>query len=109
VQLRLRFDQLREYVLTSTDSRRATEKAIEEILKSIANVDRALGARGMASVKERMPLYTHDPTLTFWTSLGGITAAAVGIPVHVGLASGMAVSTMCKQSSRARDGFCICS
>jgi hypothetical protein len=103
-QLRRRFDQLREQVSTSSDDRRATEKAIEEIVKSVADVERALSGYGVSSVKETVALYANNPSLTFWTSLGGIAAAASGFPVHVGLAAGMSVSTVCRFLHRTFSG-----
>lgn len=103
-QLRRRIDQLREQVSSSSDNRRATESAIEEIVKSVADVEGALNGYGISSIKETIALYTNNPSLTFWTSLGGIAAAESGFPVHVGLASGIAVSTMCRFLLRTISG-----
>ncbi|NTV15191.1 MAG: SEC-C domain-containing protein [Desulfobulbaceae bacterium] len=103
-QLRRSFDGLRENVLRSVDERRAIEQAVHEISTSLASIQSALNSKGIKTFPETIALYTNNPSLTFWTSLGGIAAAATGIPMEVGLATGLALPTICRFIVRSIEG-----
>ena len=100
-ELRIALDRLRENILSSTDEKRATYDAIHHITTSISDIRAALHGTSISTMNETIALYTQNPSVGFWSSLGGIAAAATGFPVEVGVASGMAAPTLfrCLQRS----------
>ena len=102
--MRLALDRLRENILSSSDERRSTDAAIHQIGKSISDIRAALRGTSIQSVRETIALYTHNPSLGFWSALGGIAAGATGFPVDVGVASGIATATLCRFLKRTIAG-----
>ncbi|MDO6561210.1 DUF6236 family protein [Paraglaciecola chathamensis] len=103
-QLRYTLDKFRERILSSSDEMRATESVIFEISKALANIHNALGSNNIPTLSETISLYTNNPALGFWTSLGGIAAASTGIPLEVGAAAGLGLPTVCKFIKRSIAG-----
>lgn len=100
-ELRRSFDRLRENILSSSDERRAIDLAIHEISSSVSNIRAALQGTDIQTVSETIALYTNNPSIGFWTALGGMAAAAKGFPVAVGLGSGIALPTLCRFLKRS--------
>lgn len=100
-ELRVALDGLRENILSSSDERRATNAAMHHVSKSILNIRLSLEGRGIQSHSETISLYTENPSIGFWSSMGGVTAAATGFPVEVGLSAGIALPTMFKFVQRS--------
>lgn len=103
-QLRYATDAFRERILSSSDERRAIDAAINEISSSLTNIHKALNGNGISTLSETISLYTNNPALGFWTSLGGIAAAGAGIPLEVGAAAGLGLPTLCKFLKRTVSG-----
>ena len=95
-QLRYRFDQLRAQITSSSENQRATKQAVEQIVKSMGDVEGALTSYGISSIKETIALYAQDRNLTICTSIGAIAAGIAEFPIHIGLASGIVVTTICR-------------
>lgn len=103
-RLRYANDAFRERILSSVDERRAIDSAIHEISSSLADIHKALNGYGVNTFSETISLYTNNPALGFWTSLGGVVAAGVGIPLEVGAAVGLGLPTVCKFLKRSVSG-----
>jgi hypothetical protein len=103
-RLRYATDAFRERILSSVDERRAIDAAIHEISLSLADIHKALNGNGVNTLSETISLYTNNPALGFWTSLGGVVAAGTGIPLEVGAAAGLGLPTVCKFLKRAVSG-----
>jgi len=103
-QLRRSFDQLRETILSSADERRVIDLAVHKISSSLSDIQSALRSSSIKTFSESIALYTSNPSLTFWTSLGGLAAAAKGFPVEVGVAAGLALPTLCRFIKRSVQG-----
>lgn len=103
-QLRYTLDKFRERVLSSSDERRATESVLYEISQALSNIHDALGSNNIPTLSETVSLYTKNPALGFWTSLGGIAAASAGMPLEVGAAAGLGLPTVCKFIKRSITG-----
>ncbi len=92
-RLRFALDALREKILSSADEQRATLAAISELSTSLADVHKAMRGSGIHTVVDSVGLYTTNPSLGFWTALGGAAASLNGIPVEFGALAGIAVPT----------------
>lgn len=94
-------DRMRENILRSSDERRATDAAIHEIARSLSDIRRALQGAKISTVSETLGLYTNEPSLAFWTMLGGSAAAAKGLPFEFGATSAAAATTLVKFIKRS--------
>lgn len=103
-QLRYTLDKFRERILSSSDERRATESALYDISQALSNIHNALVSNNIPTLSETISLYTNNPALGFWTSLGGIAAASAGMPLEVGAAAGLGLPTVCKFVKRSITG-----
>lgn len=92
-RLRFALDALRERILSSADEQRATLAAISELSTSLADVHNAMRGSGIRTVVDSVGLYTNNPSLSFWTALGGAAVSLYGIPVEFGALAGLAVPT----------------
>ncbi len=103
-RLRYVLDRLRETILSSSDEQRATMAAIHEISRSLTDMHKALRGSGIRTVTDSVALYTNNPSLGFWTSIGGVAAASQGLPVEFGAAVGLAVPTAFRFLVRTMEG-----
>jgi len=94
--LRHAIDALREKVLSSSDERRALDSAMRDISISLENMQNAMNGKGINTISETISLYTNNPSLGFWSALGGIAAASQGIPYEVAAGAGLAAPTVFK-------------
>ncbi len=95
-ELRRALDQLRENILSSSDERRVTDAAINQISRAISDIRAALRSAVITEVSETIDLYTKNPSIGFWAAMGGVAAAGAGIPFEVGVGPGLAGSVLCK-------------
>ena len=100
-ELRRSLDRLRENILSSSDERRAIDDAIHRTSTSISDIRAALQGTSIQTVSETIALYTNNPSIGFWTALGGMAAAATGFPFEVGVSSGIALPTLCRFLKRS--------
>ncbi len=103
-RLRIALDALRERILMSADERRAIHAVISELSSSLTDIHKALRGSGIRTLVESVGLYTNNPSLSFWTALGGVAASNHGLPVEFGAAVGLALPTAFRFLSRAVDG-----
>lgn len=94
--LRYSLDELREKVLSSSDERRALDSAMREISISLEDMKNAMKGKGINTLSETISLYTDNPSIGFWSALGGIAAASQGIPYEVAAGAGLAAPTAFK-------------
>lgn len=92
--LRQCLDQLRENILSSSDSKRATDIAVKEVERSLSNIRAALKGSKIKWLSETFSLYTKSPSFGWWTAMGGMIAWANGIPFPEGVAYGAATDTL---------------
>lgn len=95
-ELRRSLDCLRENILSSSDERRAIDAAMHQISAAITNIRAALHGTGIQALNETIALYTQNPSVGFWSALGGTAAAASGYPAEVGVLPGIAGPTLFK-------------
>ncbi|MDX7924087.1 DUF6236 family protein [Aeromonas media] len=100
IRLRFYLDKLREKILRSDDDKRSLDAVFYEIAKSLEDIDNAMTGKGIKHVKETLSLYINNPAIGFWTCLGGISTAALGVPVELAGAASLAIPTMFKCVSR---------
>jgi hypothetical protein len=103
VRLRFALDAFREKVLNSVDEKRTLDAALYEIAKSLEDIDNAMTGKGIRHIKESISLYTNNPAIGFWGCLGGISTAALGVPIELAGAASLAIPTVCKFMSRCID------
>ncbi|HGS4982766.1 TPA: DUF6236 family protein [Vibrio parahaemolyticus] len=103
VRLRFALDAFREKVLNSVDEKRSLDAALYEIAKSLEDIDNAMTGKGIRHIKESISLYTHNPAIGFWGCLGGISTAALGVPIELAGAASLAIPTVCKFVNRCID------
>jgi hypothetical protein len=95
-RLRFALDALREKVLSSSDERRALDMAMKEISIALEDVKNSMNGKGINVLSESVSLYTENPSIGFWSVLGGILGASQGIPIEVAAGAGLAVPTAFK-------------
>jgi hypothetical protein len=104
MHLRYTLDTFREKILSSSDERRAIDLSLHEISIALSNIHKALASERILTVSETISLYTKNPELGFWGSIGGIGAASTGLPLEVGATAGLGIPTICKFVKRAVTG-----
>jgi hypothetical protein len=104
MRLRIALDALREKILSSSDERRATDAALYEISSSLTDIYSALDGSGIKTISESIALYTKNPDLVFWASLGEQAADSQGIPIELGRYTGAALATVIKFLKRNVQG-----
>jgi hypothetical protein len=92
-RLRYALDVLRENVLSSNDERRALDLAMREISISLADMNKAMSSSGINVLTQAISLYTENPSISFWSALGGVIGASQGIPYEVSAGAGIAIPT----------------
>lgn len=103
-RLRFGLDALREKILSSSDEQRATLAAVRELSTSLSDVHKALRGSDIRTLVDSVGLYTNNPSLSFWTALGGAAASFKGLPVEFGAVVGLAVPTVFRFLRRTLDG-----
>lgn len=103
-QLRSAFESLRENILSSEDGQRALHTATHDISRALTDIDAALSSKKILTLQETISLYTSNPSAGFWMGLGNIAASYSGIPLEVGGATGVGISTVCRFLKRSIDG-----
>lgn len=103
-RLRYALDKLRETILSSSDEQRATSAAIYEISRSLTDIHKGMRGSGIRTVTDSLALYTNNPSLGFWTAIGGVAAASQGLPVEFGASVGLAVPTAFRFLVRTMEG-----
>jgi len=92
-RLRFALDSLREKVISSSDERRALDIAMREISISLEDMRNAMSTNGIKVLNQSLSLYTENPSIGFWSALGGIVGASQGIPYEVAAGAGLAAPT----------------
>jgi len=95
-RLRYALDALREKVLSSSDERRALNLAMREISISLEDMHKAMNGKGINVLSQTVSLYTENPSIGFWSALGGILGTSQGIPIEIAAGAGLAVPTTFK-------------
>ena len=52
-----------------------------------------MNAKGIKAINQSLSLYTENPSISFWSVLGGIIGASQGIPYEVAAGAGLATPT----------------
>jgi len=95
-RLRYALDILREKVLSSSDERRALDLAMREISIALEDMHNAMNGKGINVLSQSISLYTENPSLGFWSALGGVLGASQGIPIEIAAGAGLAIPTAFK-------------
>lgn len=95
-RLRYALDTLREKVLSSSDERRTLDLAMRDISIALEDIRNAMTGKGINVLSQTISLYTENPSITFWSALGGILSASQGIPIEIAAGAGLAVPTAFK-------------
>jgi len=95
-RLRYALDILREKVLSSSDERRALDVAMREISIALEDMHNAMNGKGINVLSQTISLYTENPSIGFWSALGGVIGASQGIPIEIAAGAGLAVPTAFK-------------
>ena len=95
-RLRYALDTLREKVLSSSDERRALDMAMREISIALEDMHNAMNGKGINVLSQTISLYTENPSIGFWSALGGVLGASQGIPVEIAAGAGLAAPTAFK-------------
>lgn len=95
-RLRYALDILREKVLSSSDERRALDLAMKEISIALEDMHNAMNGKGINVLSQTISLYTENPSIGFWSALGGIVGVSQGVPIEIAAGAGLAVPTAFK-------------
>lgn len=93
-RLRFALDKLRENVLHSQDQRRALDSALHELSISLQDIDSSISGTGIQTFKDSISLYTENPSIGFWSVLGGVVGASQGIPIEIAASAGLTIPTL---------------
>lgn len=103
IRLRFALDALREKIISSVDERRLLEAALYEIAISLEDIDKAMTGKGIKHIFDTVSLYTYNPSIGFWGSLGCVASGSFDVPIELVGAVGLAIPTVCKFVSRCVD------
>ena len=104
LQFRSAMDRLYENITSHSDPERAVLQAKEEIEQSLIQIHRLLRESGISTFFSTLSLYLEfrrsAPIATF---LGALGSSAMSLPLGIGAAAGLAVSTVLTFANRQLD------
>ena len=65
-ELRFNLDNLREFILNSLDERRALDKALHNLSRSLDDVRKSMTSNKISVINDTISLYTDNPSIGFW-------------------------------------------